>query len=199
MNKGYFITLEGPDGSGKSTQLELIAEYLRQNGREVVCTREPGGSEAAERLRQLVLDPQTLLYLAARADHLDKVVRPALASGKIVLCDRFSDSTLVYQGFVRGLPLQELLQLNTFATGGLEPDLTLLLDGDPLLLAGRRSQRGVTDRFENEGLAFQLKVRQGFVELSKAYPQRIRVIDALQEQESVRGCLISELEALLKG
>ena len=138
MNKGYFITLEGPDGSGKSTQLELIAEYLRQNGREVVCTREPGGSEAAERLRQLVLDPQlaidarteTLLYLAARADHLDKVVRPALASGKIVLCDRFSDSTLVYQGFVRGLPLQELLQLNTFATGGLEPDLTLLLDGD---------------------------------------------------------------------
>ena len=177
MNKGYFITLEGPDGSGKSTQLELIAEYLRQNGREVVCTREPGGSEAAERLRQLVLDPQlaidarteTLLYLAARADHLDKVVRPALASGKIVLCDRFSDSTLVYQGFVRGL------------------------------LAGRRSQRGVTDRFENEGLAFQLKVRQGFVELSKAYPQRIRVIDALQEQESVRGCLISELEALLKG
>ena len=117
MNKGYFITLEGPDGSGKSTQLELIAEYLRQNGREVVCTREPGGSEAAERLRQLVLDPQlaidarteTLLYLAARADHLDKVVRPALASGKIVLCDRFSDSTLVYQGFVRGLPLQELL------------------------------------------------------------------------------------------
>ena len=118
MNKGYFITLEGPDGSGKSTQLELIAEYLRQNGREVVCTREPGGSEAAERLRQLVLDPQlaidarteTLLYLAARADHLDKVVRPALASGKIVLCDRFSDSTLVYQGFVRGLPLQELLQ-----------------------------------------------------------------------------------------
>ena len=195
MNKGYFITLEGPDGSGKSTQLELIAEYLRQNGREVVCTREPGGSEAAERLRQLVLDPQlaidarteTLLYLAARADHLDKVVRPALASGKIVLCDRFSDSTLVYQGFVRGLPLPEL-----------EPDLTLLMDGDPLLLAGRRSQRGVTDRFENEGLAFQLKVRQGFVELSKAYPQRIRVIDALQEQESVRGCLISELEALLK-
>ena len=109
---------------------------------------------------QLAIDArtETLLYLAARADHLDKVVRPALASGKIVLCDRFSDSTLVYQGFVRGLPLQELLQLNTFATGGLEPDLTLLLDGDPLLLAGRRSQRGVTDRFENEDLAFQLKV-----------------------------------------
>lgn len=115
-----------------------------------------------------------------------------------MLCDRFSDSTLVYQGFVRGLPLQELLQLNTFATGGLEPDLTLLLDGDPLLLAGRRSQRGVTDRLKRR-TCFQLKVRQGFVELSKAYPQRIRVIDALQEQESVRGCLISELEALLKG
>lgn len=207
MKKGYFITLEGPDGSGKSTQLALLAEYLRQKGHEVVCTREPGGSEAAEQLRQLVLDPrlaidartETLLYLAARADHLAKVVRPALAAGKIVLCDRFSDSTLVYQGFVRGLPLPELLQLNTFATGGLEPDLTLLLDGDPELLAGRRSQRGVTDRFENEGLAFQIQVRQGFIELSKAYPQRIRVIDALQEQEAVSGALIRALDILLKG
>lgn len=207
MKKGYFITLEGPDGSGKSTQLALLAEYLRQSGHEVVCTREPGGSEAAEQLRQLVLDPrlaidartETLLYLAARADHLAKVVRPALAAGKIVLCDRFSDSTLVYQGFVRGLPLPELLQLNAFATGGLEPDLTLLLDGDPELLAGRRSKRGVTDRFENEGLAFQSQVRQGFIELSKAYPQRIRVIDSLQEQEAVSGALIRELDILLKG
>lgn len=206
MKKGYFITLEGPDGSGKSTQLELLAVYLRQNGREVVCTREPGGSEAAERLRQLVLDPQlaidarteTLLYLAARADHLDKVVRPALSAGKIVLCDRFSDSTLVYQGFVRGLPLTELQQLNVFATGGLEPDLTLLLDGDPGLLAGRRTQRGVTDRFENEGLAFQISVRQGFIELSKACPQRIRVINALQEQDAVLSCLIKELADVLK-
>lgn len=206
MKKGYFITLEGPDGSGKSTQLELLAVYLRQNGREVVCTREPGGSEAAERLRQLVLDPQlaidarteTLLYLAARADHLDKVVRPALSDGKIVLCDRFSDSTLVYQGFVRGLPLTELQQLNVFATGGLEPDLTLLLDGDPELLAGRRTQRGVTDRFENEGLAFQISVRQGFIELSKACPQRIRVINALQEQDAVLSCLIKELADVLK-
>lgn len=206
MKKGYFITLEGPDGSGKSTQLELLSIYLRQNGREVVCTREPGGSEAAERLRQLVLDPQlaidarteTLLYLAARADHLDKVVRPALSAGKIVLCDRFSDSTLVYQGFVRGLPLTELQQLNVFATGGLEPDLTLLLDGDPELLAGRRTQRGVTDRFENEGLAFQISVRQGFIELSKACPQRIRVINALQEQDAVLSCLIKELADVLK-
>lgn len=206
MKKGYFITLEGPDGSGKSTQLELLAIYLRQNGREVVCTREPGGSEAAERLRQLVLDSQlaidarteTLLYLAARADHLDKVVRPALSAGKIVLCDRFSDSTLVYQGFVRGLPLTELQQLNVFATGGLEPDLTLLLDGDPELLAGRRTQRGVTDRFENEGLAFQISVRQGFIELSKACPQRIRVINALQEQDAVLSCLIKELADVLK-
>lgn len=206
MKKGYFITLEGPDGSGKSTQLELLAIYLRQNGREVVCTREPGGSEAAERLRQLVLDPQlaidarteTLLYLAARADHLDKVVRPALSAGKIVLCDRFSDSTLVYQGFVRGLPLTELQQLNVFATGGLEPDLTLLLDGDSELLAGRRTQRGVTDRFENEGLAFQISVRQGFIELSKAWPQRIRVINALQEQDAVLSCLIKELADVLK-
>jgi len=185
----------------------VIAEYLRQNGREVVCTREPGGSEAAERLRQLVLDPQlaidarteTLLYLAARADHLDKVVRPALASGKIVLCDRFSDSTLVYLGLCSRSVAAGAAAAEHFCNGRAGTRFDAAAGRDPLLLAGRRSQRGVTDRFENEGLAFQLKVRQGFVELSKAYPQRIRVIDALQEQESVRGCLISELEALLKG
>ncbi|CAK7044892.1 dTMP kinase [uncultured Phascolarctobacterium sp.] len=206
MNKGYFITLEGPDGSGKSTQLEHLANWLAQRGYEVVRTREPGGSEAAERLRDLVLDPQltmderteTLLYLAARADHLAKVVRPALAAGQVVLCDRFSDSTLVYQGFVRGLQLTELMQLNAFATGGLEPDLTLLLDGDPERLAARREERGVTDRFENEGLAFQIKVRQGFLELAKANTQRIRVIDAMQQQEAVSADLVKELEALLK-
>lgn len=172
----------------------------------MVRTREPGGSEAAERLRDLVLDPQltmderteTLLYLAARADHLAKVVRPALAAGQVVLCDRFSDSTLVYQGFVRGLQLTELMQLNAFATGGLEPDLTLLLDGDPERLAARREERGVTDRFENEGLAFQIKVRQGFLELAKANTQRIRVIDALQQQQAVSADLVKELEALLK-
>lgn len=206
MTKGYFITLEGPDGSGKSTQLEIIAGFLEKSGYTVVCTREPGGSAAAERLRQLVLDPEltmdarteTLLYLAARADHLAQVICPALAAGKIVLCDRFSDSTLVYQGFVRGLPMQELMRLDAFATGGLLPDLTLLLDGDPALLAGRRQQRGVTDRFEKEGLAFQIKVREGFLELSKAYPQRIKTIDALQEQEAVSAALIKEITAVLK-
>lgn len=206
MTKGYFITLEGPDGSGKSTQLEIIAGFLEKSGYTVVCTREPGGSAAAERLRRLVLDPEltmdarteTLLYLAARADHLAQVICPALAAGKIVLCDRFSDSTLVYQGFVRGLPMQELMQLDAFATGGLLPDLTLLLDGDPALLAGRRQQRGVTDRFEKEGLAFQIKVREGFLELSKAYPQRIKTIDALQEQEAVSAALIKEITAVLK-
>lgn len=206
MNNGYFITLEGPDGSGKTTQQQQLAVYLEELGYAVVCTREPGGSPAAECIRQVLLDPQlaivpraeTLLYLAARADHLAQVVQPALADGKIVLCDRFSDSTLVYQGLVRGLPLAELAPLNAFASSGLEPELTLLLDGDPLLLAERRKQRGVTDRFENEGLEFQVQVRNGFLELSKIYPQRIKVIDALQEQDVVSAALMREIIALVK-
>ncbi len=205
MEKGYFITLEGPDGSGKSTQLEMLAQYLEQKGYETIRTREPGGSTVAERLRQLVLDPgltidrrtETLLYLAARADHLDKVIKPALAAGKTVLCDRFSDSTLVYQGLVRGLPLSELSELINFATGNLQPDLTLLLDGEPERLSVRREQRGVTDRFEKEGLEFQIKVRNGFLELSKLYPQRIKVIDALQTKTAVSIALYKELQILL--
>jgi dTMP kinase len=171
MNKGYFITLEGPDGCGKTTQLEFLANYIRETlGREVLCTREPGGVEAAEAIRTVLLNPkiklvpraETLLYLAARAEHIAEKIKPALAEGKVVLCDRFTDSTLVYQGFVRGLDMDMLHELSTLATDGLEPDLTLLLDAAPEKLLVRRTERGVHDRFENEGLPFRLRSGQVF-------------------------------------
>ena len=194
MKKGYFITLEGPDGCGKTTQLEFLADYIRGTGREVLTTREPGGVAAAEKIRQLLLDPkiklapraETLLYLAARAEHIYEKIRPALEAGKVVICDRFTDSTLVYQGFVRGLDMDMLHQLSTLATDGLDPDLTLLLDAPPQKLLVRRLERGVQDRFENEGLAFQEKVRSGFLLLAKQEPRRIKLVNALQEVDLVR-------------
>ena len=139
MKQGLFITFEGADGTGKTTQIAKVASWLREQGYEVICTREPGGTKAAERIRELVLDAEltishkteTLLYLAARADHIAQLIRPALQAGKIVLCDRFSDSTFVYQGSGRGVELQTLKMLDDFATSSLHPDLTIVLDGEP--------------------------------------------------------------------
>ena len=148
--KGVFITFEGPDGAGKSTQIRKFAAYLEAHGHQVQLTREPGGTPLGDRVRKVVLDPaagvvddrtETLLYLASRAQHVAELIVPALSAGKVVVCDRFSDSTLAYQGIARGLGLEKMSQLNEFATGGLQPDLTFLLDGNPAELAGRRSRR----------------------------------------------------------
>lgn len=206
MAKGYFISLEGADGCGKTTQLGRVAEKLKALGREVVCTREPGGTRLAEILRGLVLDPElimnarteTLLYIAARADHVERVIKPALLAGKIVLCDRFSDSTEVYQGVVRGLPLAAIHGLSEFATGGLNPDLTILLDGDPELLAARRELRGVHDRYENAGLEFQKKIRSGFMLLAEKYPDRIFKINALQDEQKVTDEIMHVINTFIK-
>lgn len=205
MTKGIFITFEGPDGGGKTTQIKKMEDWLLAQGKDVVCTREPGGTKAAEAMRNIVLDPklpikaeaETLLYLAARAEHVEKVVLPALAEGKVVLCDRFSDSTMVYQGFTRGVELDLLEAMNNFATKGLTPDMTFLLDGEPKKLLARRHERGVEDRFELEGLAFQETVRHGFLVLAKKYPQRIIVIDGMQEQEKITAQLYKYVEKLL--
>ncbi len=205
MKQGFFITFEGADGSGKTTQIAGVAAWLREHGYEVVCTREPGGTKAAERIRELVLDAdlvisdktETLLYLAARADHIMHLIAPALQAGKIVLCDRFSDSTFVYQGSGRGVELLTLRMLDNFATGSLHPDLTILLDGDPEELAIRRSARGVNDRFELEGLAFQKKIREAFLALAAEEPERIHVIDALQSEEKVATDILAALQPLL--
>ena len=207
--KGKCITFEGADGGGKSTQVQLAAEWLRQRGYDVVTTREPGGTILAEKVRELVLDPalplntvsQTLLYLAARSEHVEKLIKPALATGKIVLCDRFSDSTLVYQGLSVGKELSELTELQrlcSFATGGLAPDLTLILDGRPEALAKRRELRGVTDRYEQQGLDFQHRLREGFLTLAKAEPQRMQIINAELCMEEVKQAVQKAVAQLLQ-
>lgn len=202
MKQGWFISLEGVDGSGKSTQIQTTAAWLKEQGYEVLVTREPGGTATAEKIRDLVLDadvplqPRTelLLYLAARAQHVAEVIKPVLAAGRIVLCDRFVDSTLVYQGIVRGLDLCRIKELNEFASEELMPALTLLLDADPALLEERRRERGVTDRFEQEGLSFQKKLREGFLFLAEKEPERIKKVAALQAPEQVQ----AEIRCLLK-
>lgn len=208
--RGKFISFEGADGGGKSTQARMAADYLRRRGYDVLVSREPGGTELAEKVRALVLDAslplnnisQTLLYLAARSEHVEKILRPAVAAGKIVLCDRFSDSTLVYQGLAAGRSadeLDELRRLNAFACGGFAPDLTLLLDGAPEILASRRELRGVSDRYERQGLDYQQRLRQGFLTLAQAEPERIRIIDAEGEREAVAAAVRRALDELLDG
>lgn len=207
--KGLFITLEGLDGAGKTTQLHKAAQLLRQKGYEVVESREPGGTELAEKVRALVLDAtlplnnttQTLLYLAARSEHVDKLLRPALEAGKIVLCDRFSDSTLAYQGLAAGKSLEELKplrQLNAFATEGLAPDITIVLDGDPQILVKRRDARGVTDRYEEQGLELQYKLRDAFSKLAEAEPERMRIINAEGSEELVNNAIMAVIEEFLE-
>lgn len=208
MMKGIFITFEGIDGAGKTTQQRLAAQALRDRGYDVVESREPGGTQLAESVRQLVLDAslplttdtQTLLYLAARSEHVDKLLRPSLAAGKIVICDRFSDSTLVYQGLAQGKSLTELdtmRQLNAFATGSLVPDLTLVFDADPEKLLARREQRGVNDRYEQQGLDFQKRLRAGFLQLAKHEPQRIQLIDAAASVDEVSKAVLAAITNVL--
>ncbi len=206
--KGVFITFEGIDGAGKTTQQRMAAQALRDRGYDVVESREPGGTQLAEKVRQLVLDAslplttdtQTLLYLAARSEHVDKLLRPSLAAGKIVICDRFSDSTLVYQGLVQGKTLAELdvlRRLNSFATGGLVPDLTLVFDADPDKLLARRAQRGVSDRYEQQGLEFQRRLRAGFLQLAEHEPQRLRLIDAGGSVDEVGRAVLATIATVL--
>lgn len=183
---GLFVTLEGIDGSGKSTQARLLAEGLRAAGREVVATREPGGSPGAEEIRRLVLegDPdrwsaetEILLFTAARRDHVEKTIRPALARGAVVICDRFADSTRIFQGITRGDLTATVNQLHGLMIG-LEPDLTLLFDLDPAAgLARATARRGAEMRFEDMGLAFQTRARQGFLDLAARHA-RFAVLDA---------------------
>lgn len=192
---GIFITLEGPDGSGKTTQIAYLRSLFEREGYAVVQTREPGGTPIADRIRSLILDPahremtartEALLYMAARAQHTAELIRPALARDAVVISDRYTDSTLVYQGVARGLPQEALVWLNRFATEDLVPDLTLLLDGDSGKLAQRLADRGNRDRLDSEGLDFHQRVRAGFLRLAEQNPDRFRVIDGEQPVENVR-------------
>lgn len=206
--KGKFITFEGVDGAGKSTQIKLIADRLTAEGKAVVLTREPGGTGIAERVRDIVLDvglqlsvrTEALLFMAARSEHIEQIIKPALMAGKVVLCDRFCDSTFVYQGLTQGKTVTELdslRNLNLQATDGIMPDLTVVLDADPKELLLRRDTRGVTDRFENKGLDFQENLRAGFLALAQAEPQRIKVVNALDSVEAVNEQIFTLVKNLL--
>lgn len=179
--KPLFITFEGTEGSGKSTLIQALAQVIQAQGIPVIVTREPGGSGVAEKIRQVILhekmDPKTelLLYEASRAEHLAEKIRPALAEGKWVLCDRYTDSTHAYQGTARGIPEKEIDIANRLATDGLKPDLTVFLDIDPA--AGLKSAVD-PNRFEAEGVAFQTKVRQGFLKRIKKEPKRFLTMKA---------------------
>src|SRR5215207_7747180 len=181
---GRLIAFEGVEGSGKSTQLELLRQALEGRGREVVVTREPGGTPAGERVRSVLLDPEVelhpraeaLLFAAARAELVEAVIRPALERGAVVLCDRYLDSSLAYQGGARGLGLGPVTDVNRFATGGLLPDLVVLLDLDPA--SGLRRRARDPDRIEAQDLEFHRRVRDAFRDLAAADPKRFAVVDA---------------------
>jgi dTMP kinase len=182
-----FITVEGSEGAGKSTNLEFIRRRLEQAGRSVVMTREPGGTPLGERIRELLLghnhdgmadDCELLLVFAARAEHLDKVIRPALAAGKWVLCDRFTDATYAYQGGGRGIAADRIAQLETWTQGDLRPDLTLILDVPVTVGMERAGQRSAPDRFEAQRQEFFERVREAYLERARREPRRYRVVDA---------------------
>ncbi|MGK8440373.1 dTMP kinase [Ectopseudomonas hydrolytica] len=204
---GLFITLEGPEGAGKSTNREYLAERLREQGVDVVLTREPGGTPLAERIRELLLDPsdepmaadtELLLVFAARAQHLQQVIRPALAKGCVVLCDRFTDATYAYQGGGRGLSIERIAQLEQFVQGELRPDLTLIFDLPVEIGLARAAARGRLDRFEQEGRGFFEAVRQAYLQRAEQAPQRYRVLDAGQTLAQVHADIDALLPSLLE-
>ena len=209
-----FITFEGIEGAGKSTAIEFLVEYLQAHGYDPVTTREPGGSALGRRLRSLLLDVRTtglcsraelFLFLADRAQHVAEVISPALEAGQVVLCDRFTDSTLAYQGYGRGLDTEYLRGLNQAATGGLQPELTLLLDLPVrcgLERAGERNRAtGIViaeGRFDSESLDFHERVRRGYRALAEEEPERFAIIDASQPPEDVVLQCRSAIEAHLR-
>ncbi|MDH4869931.1 dTMP kinase [Pseudomonas sp. BN515] len=204
---GLFITLEGPEGAGKSTNREYLAERLRSHGIEVVLTREPGGTPLAERIRELLLTPsdetmgvdtELLLVFAARAQHLEGVIKPALARGAVVLCDRFTDATYAYQGGGRGLPKERIALLENFVQGDLRPDLTLVFDLPVEIGLTRAAARGRLDRFEQEKRSFFEAVRQTYLQRAQAAADRYKVIDASLPLAEVQANLDTLLPELLE-
>ena len=195
--QGYFITFEGPDGAGKTTVVNEVVKAIQgQCKREILVTREPGGSKIAEKIRDIILDPantemnaktEALLYAASRSQHVSEIINPALKRGDLVISDRFVDSSLAYQGLGRGLGIDEVAQINAFATGHLEPDLTIFLDLDPAQGLERiaKARSGSEDRLEQEKLAFHEEVYRGYQKVNQAHPDRVKVVDASQDLPQV--------------
>lgn len=206
MLEGVFITLEGPDGAGKSTIIKLIGDYLKDKGIEFIMTREPGGTIIGEKIRDIILDnenidmgPETeaLLYAASRGQHIHEKISPALKEGKIVLCDRFVLSSLAYQGVGRNLGIKEVKSINDFAIQGIEPDLVLFFHIDAEVSLERKTKNLEGDRLEKEGKEFHNKVYNGYMELLNMYPKNIKIIDATKSIEEVLEQSIGEIEKLL--
>ncbi len=201
MTRGRFITFEGIDGAGKSSHIDALAGWLRERGRTVLVTREPGGTPLAERLRELVLhEPmdsltETLLVFAARRDHLRQVIEPALAGGMTVLCDRFTDATFAYQGGGRNFDLATLAQLEAWVHQGRQPDLTLWFEIDPVTAAERRAAARAPDRFEREDVAFFARVHAGYERRCAEQPQRFARIDAALDRDAVWAQVAAAVQA----
>ncbi len=209
---GPFITFEGIEGSGKSTQIVLLEKYLSAHGKSVTLTREPGGTSIGDQIRKILLDPsntsldakaELLLYAAGRAQHLAELIVPERRAGRIVLCDRFSDATLAYQGYGRGLDLELIRSLDKVVADAIRPDLTILLDIDAAVglarARGRNSRGGLEAeaRFENEELSFHERVRQGYLALAKQEPERFQIVDALPDPETIQNKLRQLIDKML--
>ena len=202
MTQGLFITFEGPDGCGKTTQMNLLAQYFEKKGKKVVLTREPGGKGLGEKVREILLNYngevsdrcESFLFLADRAQNIDIIVKPAVEKGEIVLCDRHIDSTVAYQGYGRGLNINEINMLNNLATGGRKPDLTLVFDVDVETSMKRVGKE--KDRMESAGIDFHNRVRNGYLELAKQEPARIKVLDATKTIEEIHEKVVDIVEKL---
>lgn len=201
---GLFVTLEGIEGSGKTTVAALVARSIAELGRSVVITAEPGGCKLGYQVRSILLDStcpisdraELLLFEAARAQHVETVIRPALEANSVIICDRYTDSSLAYQGYARGLDVEQVRQLNCYATGGLVPDATILLDLP--VEAGLARQQKI-DRISSEDLAFHSAVREGFLAIARAEPDRITIIDATQQLQTVQSQTEQVIINFLKG
>lgn len=204
-----FITIEGIEGSGKTTQIKNIVEFLESKGYDCVVTREPGGTKIGEKIRSILLDPENrdmepvcelLLYCSDRAQHIKELINPALSEGKTIICDRFFDATLVYQGYARGLDIDLITGLHKMTVDGLKPDITILLDLLPEIGLSRAwkqinngSRSGEETRFEKETLSFHEKIRAGYLELARLEPKRFRIIDASKSENQVKQQIINAL------
>ncbi len=203
---GLFITIEGTDGSGKSTQIDLLSKYLTSKGYNVICTREPGGTPISEKIREIIIDKnnsdmtdmtEAMLYAAARAQHVSQVIIPALNEGDIVISDRFTDSSVVYQGFARSMGERFIKNINKYATGDLDPDITFLLKLKPEEGLARKKAQAELDRLEAEKFSFHQRVYDGYVRLAKRHKERIKVIDALKSIDEIHSEIVEGIEELL--
>ncbi|WP_125718831.1 dTMP kinase [Pseudoalteromonas rubra] len=207
MSKGFMLVCDGSNGAGKTTVIQGIADYLEQQGYDVVLTREPGGTPIGEKVRNVILDPSTpemgsmtelMLFGAARAQHVEEKIRPALEAGKVVISDRFDAATFSFQHYARGIDLETITTINELALGGFKPDMNLILDLDPQLGLQRVSQRGEgLDRLEDEKMEFLHRAREGYLAQAKADPARFSVIDASQDKQSVLSDCLKVVDAVI--